>query len=107
MTSGSSAARATNASSTVVFSDARLTGEEYELALAGARAREARLEGCHHAVTSHEPDFVRDRRPPRRARPRGDEAIPAARDGLDEARLIGVILQGAANLEDDHPQHAV
>src|SRR5262249_40854866 len=88
------------------LSDAGLTGEEYELALAAAGAREPRLEGCDHAVTSHDRAIlVRGGGSPRRARPRGDESIPATRDGLDEAWLLGVVVQGTANLEDDHPQY--
>src|SRR5262249_26333901 len=90
------------------LSDPGLTGEEYELALTGAGALEPRLEVAHHIVTSDELAVLFSHGwPPRRARSRGDESIPAARDGLDEARLLGIIIQRTANLEDDHPENAV
>src|SRR5262249_38674702 len=88
--------------------DARLTGEEDELARARTRARETRLERGDHAVASNERAVgLRDARPRRGARPPRDESIAAARDRLDEARLIGFVPEGAGDPQNDRPQAAV
>jgi hypothetical protein len=90
------------------LADARFSAEEHELPLATSRALEPRIERVQQART---PDRFGRGIFPRHGSggPAAwcDEAIPAARHRLDEARSARVVTQRPADLQDAHLDHTV
>src|SRR5262249_50510071 len=78
-----------------------------ELAGTGAGAFESLLELRQDAVAADQGAGPIRRCAVCRTGPLGDEAVAAARHGLDETRRGRIVVERAADLEDGHLEHAV